>query len=432
NIEFRFFSRETSLPTWFDPHLLDKALLNLLTNAFECTQTDGTGKIDMVVIKDLIANQAIIKVEDNGKGMSKEQAETAFDKNPSAASTSKGAGLGLFLTKELVNLHGGGIGLWSEKGKGSRFEISLPLGKEHLRPEQISKGKTGQVSQREAAVFVEEEAPALLAQAAPAAILAKEKEPTLLLIEQDDELRQFLKKHFGKTYNLREAAEGNAALQLAFEEQPDLILADLAEPGKGLALTKTLKSDLRTSHIPVILLANQNAIEQKIEGIQTGADAFVTKPFNLVFLSEIVKNLLRGRESLRERYASPLPPGKMRSGVGNLDQQFLSQFTRFVEANFADPNLTVQHVGDEFGLSRTQLFRKVKALLGESVNDYIQQVRMKKACHLLLEGKLTVSEIAYKVGYSSPAYFATAFKALHACSPSEFKEKNGGSSVVRG
>jgi AraC-like DNA-binding protein len=164
-------------------------------------------------------------------------------------------------------------------------------------------------------------------------------------------------------------------------------------------------------------------MDQKIEGIQAGADAYVSKPFNLVFLSEIIKNLIESREYLRKQYSGVLKIGKLPNELNNIDQLFLRKFNAFIEDNFAEQSLTVERLSEEFALSRVHLYRKVKALLGESVNDYIQHFRLKKACQLLIENQLTVSEIAYKVGYSSPGYFATAFKNRYACSPTEYKEK---------
>jgi DNA-binding response OmpR family regulator len=164
------------------------------------------------------------------------------------------------------------------------------------------------------------------------------------------------------------------------EEVPDLVITDIMMPGRdGLTLTKILKTDLRTSHIPIVLLTTQGTMEQKIEGIQTGADAYVTKPFNLTLLSEVVKNLLHSRQALRERYIAVLQPGNVPSGMGNLDEQFLRHFTEHVEAQHASASLTVENLSEHFGMSKVQLFRKTKALLGESPNDYIQQVRLKKA-----------------------------------------------------
>ena len=418
-IQFDFFFVEPTLLVWFDVNMLDKVLFNLLSNAFKFTP-DG-GKIQVAVVVDYISGKAIVKVEDNGRGMSREHMEHAFERFYQGTTyKAKGTGLGLSLSKELVGLHAGDIKLWSERSKGSRFEVSLPLGNAHFREDQQVKEKPEAISYDEEVLLFEEENRPLPVISVP----DKQEEPTLLLIEDNDDLRLFLKKQFSKTYDIREAADGNAGLDLAIEEVPDLIIADISMPGRdGLTLTKILKSDLRTSHIPIVLLTARNTMEQKIEGIQTGADAYVTKPFNLVFLSEIVKNLLAGRENLRERFGGNLQPARLPSGMGDLDQQFLRKFTSYVDAQFADQNLTVERLSEEFGLSRVQLFRKTKALLGDSPNDFIQHIRLKKAGQLLRESQLTVAEIAYQTGYSSPGYFATAFRGKYGCSPSEWREQ---------
>lgn len=418
NIGLGFFAVEKELPVWFDVNMMDKVLFNLLSNAFKFTR-DG-GKVQVAVVKDPIAEKAIIKVEDNGRGMSEEEAERAFEQFYQAGnSRSGGTGLGLSLSKELVNLHSGDITVWSEPAKGTRFEVSLPLGAAHLSEGQKAGPKPGSISYEELAFLEEEELEAAALTAAP-----PEAEHTILIVEDNDDLRSFLKKHFGNAYHIREAADGNAGLDMALEEVPDLIIADIMMPGRdGLELARILKTDLRTSHIPIVLLTAQSSMDQKIQGIQTGADAYVTKPFNLNFLSEVIKNLLHGRQALKDRFSALIQPGQLPSGMGNLDEQFLRKFTRYVEAHYEDQNLTVENLSEAFGLSRVQLYRKVKALLGESVNDYIQQVRLKKASRLLLEGELTVAEIAYKVGYSSPGYFSTAFKGKYACSPTEYREK---------
>ncbi len=418
NIELGFFSVEKSLTVWFDVNMVDKVLFNLLSNAFKFTP-DG-GKIQVAVVKDPIADKAIVKVEDNGQGMSKENQKRAFEQFYQGEShRSKGTGLGLALSTELVALHAGNIDLWSEPGKGARFEVSLPLGNAHFKEDQLFFEKPDSISYDELVLFEMENK-----EVASPATSTGQHEQVLLLIEDNDDLRQFLANHFGKSFQIREAADGNTGIDQAFAEVPDLILADINMPGRdGLTLTKRLKSDLRTSHIPIVLLTARSSMEQKIEGIQSGADAYVTKPFNLVFLSEIVKNLLAGRENLRERFGGNLQHGRLPGSIGDLDQQFLRKFTGYVEANLAEQNLTVESLSETFGLSRVQLFRKTKALLGESPNDFIQQVRLKKASQLLLESDLTVAEVAYHSGYSSPGYFSTAFKGRYGCSPSEWREK---------
>lgn len=419
NIKLGFFSAEKTLSVWFDANMMDKVLFNLLSNAFKFTP-DG-GEIRVTIVLDSISGNSIVKVEDNGRGMSKEHVEHAFERFYQGTTyKTKGTGLGLSLSKELVSLHSGQIKLWSERDKGTRFEVLLPLGNEHFRQEQLSLEKNEGDTYDDEVLFLEEKT----VTSPPILMADKPTEPNLLIIEDNDDLREFLKNQFGKDYNIREAADGNSGLELAFDEVPDLILADINMPGRdGLELAKILKNDLRTSHIPIVLLTARGTMEQKIEGIQTGADAYVTKPFNLVFLSEIVKNLLNGREKLRERFGGIANTVKLPMDIGDLDQQFLRKFTAFIEANFADQNLTVEKLSEEFGLSRVQLFRKTKALLGDGPNDFIQSARLKNAANLLRQSQLTISEIAYQTGYSSPGYFATAFKGRFGCSPSEWRDK---------
>lgn len=420
-IQLDFFSVEKPLFVWFDINMLDKVMFNLLSNAFKFTPKGGS--IQVTIFLHSILDTAIIKVEDSGSGMSKEEMTHAFDQfYQGTSNTYKGTGLGLSLSKELISLHSGTIELWSEHGKGTRFEISLPLGKAHFRTDQLIRQVTS-----ENAFSDEQQALLEYENTAVPAVLPTEKtgDKNLLIIEDNDELRQFLINHFGKIYHIWEASDGNSGLDIAIEEVPDLIIADIMMPGRdGLTLTKMLKNDLRTSHIPVVLLTARNTIDQKIEGIQTGADAYVTKPFNLVFLTEIIKNLLQSRQNLRTTFSGNLKPDKLPAEIGYLDRQFLEKFIPFIETNFIDQNLTVERLSTEFGLSRVQLFRKTKVLLGDSPNNIIQQIRLKKAAQLLLSSQLSVSEIAYQTGYSSPGYFATAFKGKYDCSPSEWRERS--------
>lgn len=421
HIKLALFTADPSIMVWFDLNMMDKVLFNLLSNAFKFTQ-DG-GKIMVSVLIDRIGEKAVVRVEDTGSGMTKEEMDRVFEPfYQGEKSTNKGTGLGLSLSQELVNLHGGSIDIWSEKGRGTRFEVSLPLGNEHFKKDQLLIEKMDRVPSEEH-LFLEEGNSVQLSNSKP----SKSAEYTLLIVEDEDDLRFFLKKHFEKSYGILEASDGIKGMDAAFEEVPDLILLDVMLPGKdGLSLAKEFKSDLRTSHIPIVMLTARSAIEQKIEGIQSGVDAYVTKPFNLTFLSEVIKNLLRSRDSLREIFSGGFQPGKLPAGMNDLDQEFLRKFIQFIEANYSEQDLTVERLSEEFHLSRVQLYRKVKALLGEGVNDYIQHIRLKKASHLLLETQYTVAEIAYMVGYSSPGYFATAFKRKYSCSPTEYKSNPTG------
>ena len=248
------------------------------------------------------------------------------------------------------------------------------------------------------------------------------KESTILLIDDNAELRQFIKGNLGKLYNIVEAQDGATGLHLAFEIVPDIVICDIMLPGKeGCEISKILKEDLRTSHIPIIILSAKGSIEQKIVGVQSGADEYITKPFVFQYLQERIKALIRNREVLKEHYSHDLNIDMNVTSPGSLDKKFINDFSALIEKNISNPELHVNDIGRELGMSRVQVYRKVKALLGYSVNDYVVNVRLKKAKHLLLQTDKSIAEISLEVGFSSATYFSTAFKAKFRLSPKEFK-----------
>ena len=249
-----------------------------------------------------------------------------------------------------------------------------------------------------------------------------QKEHTVLLIDDNAELRRFLKSKLSHYYNIVEAHDGGTGLHLSYNVVPDVIICDVMLPGKdGLAVAAELKSDLRTSHIPIIILTAKGSMEQRIAGVQTGADEYVTKPFVFEYLEERIKALIRNRVLLKEHYSHDVTVGHHLSSPGGLDRKFVNDFTSLVEKNIGNSSFNVNDISRELGMSRVQIYRKVKALLEFSVNDYIMNVRLKKAKHLLQSDK-TIAEIATEVGFSSPTYFSTAFKAKFNISPKDYKQ----------
>ncbi len=421
SISFNVAAKVKDFNLWFDTSMLDKVLFNLLSNAFKFTGDNGT--INVIIDKTADGNTAIIKVEDNGIGMSADDTAHAFEIfYQGHSSTFKGTGLGLSLSKELIALHHGSITVSSEKEKGTCFEIHLPIGKAHLQPDEILTEKPALLnSYEDARIYTAEMEPAALQQEA---VAYADKENTVLIIEDNDDLRAFLKIRLGSGYEVHEAAIGEKGIDIAFDIVPDLIIADIILPGQnGLQITETLKQDIRTSHIPIILLTAKGSIEEQIEGIKSQADAFIVKPFNLQYLEENIKTLLKNRAVLREHYTSELPSETRSNSSNKIDRKFINQFTATVESNISNEDFSVDDICKEIGISRVQLYRKVKALLGYNVNDYILTVRLQKAKFLLINENLTISEIAFKVGFASQAYFSTVFKSKFSLTPSEYKEK---------
>jgi YesN/AraC family two-component response regulator len=253
----------------------------------------------------------------------------------------------------------------------------------------------------------------------------------LLIIEDNAELQFFLKRKLHIQYQITAATDANAGLQQAFDMVPDLIICDIELPnGNGLDIVRTLKSDLRTSHIPIILLTARSSVEQQIEGAKTGADAYITKPFNIQYLQEMIRNLLHNRQILKDNFGNGLVVFSETNlseysddNLNALDRAFIQKFTSYIDAHYARQDFQVADLCQEMRLSRSQLYRKIKALFGESISDYIQQVRLEKARNLLLEGKLSVAEIAYQVGYSSPDYFSTVFRSKYNVAPSQIRKQ---------
>ena len=245
-----------------------------------------------------------------------------------------------------------------------------------------------------------------------------------MIIEGNEDLRNYIKTKLRSSYEIIEAGNGSSAIQQAFDSIPDLIICDVVIPGgNGVALTNTFKSDMRTSHIPIILLTAKTGVEEQIEGMKNKADYYMTKPFNAKHLEETIKSLLANRSLLKDHFTGEISSALKTQLINKLDKKFLNEFTAVVESNLGNENFEVDHICKEIGISRVQLYRKIKALLGVNVNEYILQVRLQKAKYFLQHEEFTISEVAFKVGFSSPAYFSTVFKSKCGMTPKDFKEK---------
>lgn len=402
----------------FDQSMIDKVLFNLLSNAFKFSEENGT--INITIDQDKEQENAIIEIEDNGIGMSTEDAEHAFDVfYQGHSSTFKGTGLGLALSKELIKAHNGNIIINSKKGSGTCFTITLPFKQNKgLRAIENNDDK----NLKETHIYTTDVLPHNYEKVTTK---TSENLASILIIEDNDDLNSFLSNRLEGSYEVLTAKDGNEGMNKAFDVVPDLIISDIIMPGmSGLKLAEILKNDLRTSHIPIILLTAKTSIEDQIEGMKSFADLFISKPFNLKYLEESIVSLLRNRAVLREHFISELPSESRSNSSNKLDRKFISEFTSLIESNLANEDLSVDDIYKGLGISKIQLYRKTKALLGFSVNDYILSVRLQKAKYLLINEDLTISEVAYKVGFSTQAYFSTVFKSKFSVTPSEFKESS--------
>lgn len=409
NICFKVASSVAELLTEFDSAKLTVILNNLLSNAFKFTSENGEIELN-IDIMDTENPVAVIKVMDTGMGIPSEEQTRIFEvfyQSRNSVSNQQGSGIGLSLTKELVELHGGKITVESEEGKGSCFSVMLPVAKN--------------IEKWVAASFVEEiqmEGPKSFVKP----IEANDKSlPLLLIVDDNEDIRNYIALNFTEEYRIIMAVNGADGFQKACENIPDIVISDVMMPEMdGLEFCRQLKSEERTSHIPVILLTARQSDSSKLEGYQTGADAYVTKPFNTAILQAQMRNLLEQRQRLREIFSNGSALELKKIAINSTDEVFLNKVTQLVLENLEEENFDIDVLALMLKMSRSQLFRKIKALTNQSTNDFISIIRMNKALEYLLSGEYNISETAYKLGFNKPNNFSRAFTKQFEVSPSQY------------
>ncbi|HEV7780940.1 MAG TPA: ATP-binding protein [Chitinophagaceae bacterium] len=394
---------------FFDKDKLEKIFTNLLSNAFKYTESKGT----VSVIVEMEDNRLRLSVEDNGPGIAKKELDKVFDRFYQVEGTEdKGTGIGLALVKELVDLYRGQISVGSEPGKGSRFRVSLPMDKISFKENELIYGEW-----KPSANFVNRNTDTTEEKttASAASLL-----PLLLVVEDHTELRRFICETVGRHYQVIEATNGKEGLEKAISEIPDIIISDVMMPVMdGFVLTEKLKTDEKTSHIPVILLTAKAGQQHKVEGLETGADDYLTKPFDAGELLARIRNLIEQRKLLRKKFAGTIQLKPSEVTVNSMDQVFLANVMRSIEKNMEEDGFGVEDLAREVTMSRSQLHRKLVALIDQSPSDLIRQTRLLRAKELLEKKAATPSEVAFKVGFSSHTYFSKCFKEEFGISPSE-------------
>ena len=423
HIKLELSSAAKEIMVWFDVNMLDKVFFNILSNAFKFTSEDGKIKIHIWAGDD---NFVHIDISDNGIGMSEEESSLIFNQFYQADHAPiTGSGIGLSLSKEIVDFHHGLIDVKSKKWGGTTFTVSLPIGDEHLKDTEKSfyKNEWPDMGERSRIYLADLDS---IVQVYESDAFNSPKEFSILIVEDNPDLLHYLMEKFNIYFEVFAANNGNSALTKAYERVPDLILSDVVLPGlSGKELSVKLKSDVRTSHIPIILLTAQGSVEHQISGIETKADMYITKPFNFDFLLANIHNLINNRVILKEHFTSDVTTIEKVPGAKSIDKKFLIDFAGIVEQNLSNEKFSVEDICKIIGISRVQLYRKVKALMGCNITDYIMSRRLKKAKYLLNNENLTIAEITYQIGFANPNYFATVFKSKYGCTPSEFKRNKG-------
>lgn len=415
-IDFSFETFADQLDVWIDKSKMEKIIVNLLSNAFKFTQNQGRIAIKIATITENGLNYATLSVTDNGSGISPEYIDHIFDRfyqTPEADNKYiTGTGIGLALVKSLAELHHGNITVESEKWKETRFTLSLPLGNKHFKTEELMSGTGEYYFQR-----TENKESDLGADKKNLNANA----PLLLIVEDNTELRNYLASILSPYYQLLAASDGAEGLKMAQESIPDLILSDIAMPKlSGIELCRILKNEMPTSHIPIILLTAKTAVTDKIEGIETGADTYITKPFDVDHLKVTIQKTIETRRKLYQRFSQDIYLIPNENSENELDRKFLEQIIAYIDKNASDSNITVENMAAHLLMSRTNIYRKIKALTGQTATEFIRNTRLKMAVKLIEGGQHNISEIAFQVGFSSPGYFAKCFKEKYGKAPSEF------------
>ena len=432
HIDYRMKLPQEKIGLYFDQEKLEIIIKNILSNSLKFTPKHGRVEL---TLKKLIENHkewVEIGVVDSGCGIPGDLIDKIFDRfyqvDGSHTREQEGTGIGLALTKELVELHHGKIQVNSELGKGTAFAILLPLGKGHLTEEEIIQELPLPAFEKENELNIH---PAELAhpnEGFEEKFHSKEKPetdgvlPIVLMVEDNSDMRSYIKDTLGHTYSVLEAEDGKTGLEKARESIPDLILSDMMMPKMdGIELCKRLKCDERTSHIPVIMLTAKGSGKNKIEGLETGADDYIVKPFEAKELLVRIRNLIQLRKVLHEKFRKEIILKPKDIAVTSTDERFLNKVMSAIEENIDNEKYSVEQLGYNVGMSRSQLLRKLQALTGQSASQFIRNFRLERALELLKKDAGTVSEIAYQVGFGSPAYFVKCFREQYGYPPGEFK-----------
>lgn len=420
NIRFEFYSEQPSLMTWFDKEKIEMVLNNILSNSFKYI---GKGDAITIIVKrnsSLNGDFVLVEVRDNGIGIPKEQMKYIFDWFYRGSHTSSvSTGIGLALAKKLVYLHKGQITADSVEGGGSVFTIKLPIGKDHFEPHEVlvDEGNDNLVHHTDNSLYDEDEDPADNSH--------RKGLRSVLIVEDDNEVRAFLKDYLESHYKILEACNGREGLTKAEEHSIDLIISDVMMPGMdGIDFCKSVKGNVRTSHIPVILLTAKTSFSHHKEGLEIGADAYITKPFSPEMLSLTMTNLLKSCENLKRFHLNLfMHNGSAKKEPASPDEKLLHRIYELLKANLDKPEFNLDGFSEELNMSRSLLYKKIKMLTGLSPVEYVRFLRLTEAASLLKTQKYKVFEVVYMTGFSDLKYFRQSFIKIFGYPPSRLIEK---------
>ena len=441
SIDFEYQHDCEELPVWIDRNNFDKVIINTLSNAFKFTPTAGHILLSLTHTD----HHAYISIKDSGIGIPKDKLETIFQRfyqTPADPSDRNiGTGIGLDLTRSLVELHYGTISARNNEGeKGSKFEhgsefiIRIPLGKDHLKPEEIIEEEEMKKDQNNELAEAEQEEQLAENNDQPAETLnnsdttpasAKGAKAEIVIVEDEEDIQEYLKAQLSSDFKIRTYPNGKVALNEILKNKPDLVISDIMMPEMdGTTLCAKLKSNINTNDVPIILLTAKSREEDQLEGLQTGADAYILKPFNMDILHRNIINLLTVRRTLRNKFTGNESQNHQVEQIEmqTPDNSLMQRVMEVINENINDSDLSVDMIAQKVGISRVHLHRKMKELTNQTPHSFIRNIRLQQAAKLLKDGKQSITEVMYACGFSNSASFSTMFKNLYGCSPREYMQ----------
>ncbi len=435
SIHFSIELPEEKIGAYFDRDKLEKIINNLLSNAFKFTQEGGAVSLKGQRVTQHSQDWMQILIADSGKGIPAEEVDKIYDRfyqvDSSHTREQEGSGIGLALTKELVELHHGVINVESKAGKGTTFTLLLPLGKAHLKEAEIIQEMP--LPEEETGMTESKLHPSDLMSYPQENFLHEDEDtaqvsekPVVLIVEDHQEVRAFIRDSIGDQYQVQEAENGKVGVAMAKELLPDLIISDVMMPSMdmpeidGYELCEKIKTDELTSHIPVILLTAKADRKSKLTGLETGADDYLAKPFDGEELQLIIRNRIEERRVMREKFSKDITLEPRHIAVSSLDEQFLTKVLDIIEQHMEDESFTIEDLSQQAGYSRMHFYRKLKALSGQTPSQFLRTIRLKRAAALLQQKSDTISQVAYRVGFSSLSYFNKCFKDQFGITPKQY------------
>lgn len=426
------FSHEglNELNLWIDPAHFDKVIANLLSNALKFTPSNGQVELRLETFRRSRKDYARILCIDNGIGLNPDELDTIFNRfyqSKDGQNVYKGgAGVGLNLARSIVELHGGRIFAENNtEGPGARFTVELLMGKSHLKSENIADAPSV-VTPGESELPAPE--PVVAPAQAPEVPATPKTKYKVLLVDDETELREYVAESLSTDFIVWQCCNGAEALQEIFSKNPDIVVSDVVMPKMdGLQLCDKIKQNINLNHIPVVLLTGKSKDEDTLKGLKTGADAYITKPFNIEVLRVRILNLIESRKVLRNSFTGQQVQNDKLSApdVKTPDDKLMTRIMKALDDNLSNPELTIEMLAHEIGISRVHLHRKLKELTNQTTSDFIRNTRLAQAARILREGKQAISEVAFLVGFESQANFATAFKKLYGMTPREYMLSGG-------